>query len=204
MKIIAAIFIGLFLLPVTGMARGRFAMGPEIGFSVQSHSDPQGHQLAWTTGFPFGLSGVYEFERDLKGLGLDYSIGYSPLSRLTNRGATIDGTKGTYRENLGVFHWLSGIRYYFSGISLKPYAGLGFGFEYFKRSNVEFRDQFNTLLPTPSHTNHFNFALVPQIGIEFRPTFRWAIGIAARLPMAFRSTGIVPAVQIPITVQVAF
>lgn len=196
--------ISIVSLPMTGMARGRFALGPEIGFAAQSHPTPSGDSSAWTVGLPFGLAGVYQFDGDLSPIGLDYSVGYSVLSRLTNRGVTIGGATGTYRENVGVFHWIVGSRYYFSGIQWKPYAGLGFGFEYFKRGRVEFRDQFNTLLPTPIYSNHFNFALVPQAGIEFRPTFRWTVGLGLKTPLSFRSSGMVPAIWIPFTVQVAF
>lgn len=183
--------------------RGRFALGPEIGFTAQSHLDPMEERLGWTTGASFGVQGVYQFSRYPQ-FGLDYSVGYSFLPRLTIRDVTIGGVTGTYREGLGVLHWFFGGRYYFKGVKWKPYAGLDAGFEYFRRGDIEFRDRFNTLQPTPPFSNHFNFALAPKIGIEFRPTFRWVVGVSMRLPVALRSSGVVPAIQVPITVQAAF
>lgn len=184
-------------------AGGRFAVGPEIGFAAQSQLTPSGDKSGWAVGLPFGVQGVYQFA-GLPNIGLDYAIGYTFLPRLTVRNATIGGVTGTYREKTSVIYWLFGARYYFHGEKWKPFSGLGAGFEYFRRGGVEFRDQFNTLLPTPPHTNHFNFALVPQFGIEFRPTFRWAVGLSVRVPIAIRSSGVVPAIQMPLTVQIAF
>ncbi len=196
----------LFLLPQAVEAKNRFALGPEFGFSFQSHRDPGGH-LSWAPGLPIGIAGVYEFGNDLRSFAFDYSFGYSLLSRLTYRKTTLGGVEGTYREAVDLFHWIFGGRYYFGGRSWqpwKPFAGLGTGFQYFKRRDVEFRDRFNTLLPAPPRANHFNLTFVPQLGIEYRPTFRWAVGVSLKLPVTFRASGIVPAVQVPFTVQVAF
>lgn len=202
--------LAVSLLVLTGFldirdanAGGRFAVGPEVGMTAQSQSTASGDKLGWTFGVPFGVQGVYQFQ-SLPQFGIDYAVGYSFLPRLTVRKTTIGGVTGTYRENTSVLYWFVGGRYYFHGEKWKPFAGLGSGFEYFRRSGVEFRDQFNTLQPTPPHSNNFNFALVPQFGIEFRPTFRWAIGMSLRVPIALRSSGIVPAIQIPLTVQFVF
>lgn len=185
-------------------AGGRFALGPQLGFSLQSHRDPTGQKLAWAPGLPFGISGVYEFSNDLKNFALTYSLGYSLLSGLTYRQTTIGGITGTYREKLGLFQWLFGGRYYFTSSQWRPFAGLDLGFQYFRRRSVEFRNRFNTVVPTPNHSNHWNFVLAPELGIEFRPTFRWAIGISLKTPLAIRSSGIVPGIQIPLTVHIAF
>ncbi len=198
------LILGLVLLSFPAMAGGRIALGPEVGFSFQGQRDSGGKTLGWSAGIPFGLAGVYQFGGDLSHLAIDYSVGYSTMSRYTIRNVTLGAVTGTYRENLGIFHWLFGARYYFLNQKFRPYAGLDFGFQYFRRSNVEFRDQFNTVVPLAGTTNHFNMAVVPQGGIEYRPTFRWAIGVGLRLPMAIRRSGIVPGFQLPVTVQVAF
>lgn len=185
-------------------AGGRFALGPEVGFSYLSHRDPTGRHLAWAPGLPFGVSGIYEFNGDLNRLALTYSIGYSWIPRLTYRKVTIGAINGTYRESLGVFHWLFGARYYFGRSPWRPFAGMDVGFEYFRRGSLEFRNQFNTLLPTPPHSNQLNLTLSPQFGIEYRPTFRWAFGISLKTPLAIRGSGIVPGFAIPLSVHFAF
>ena len=185
-------------------AGGRFALGPELGFVYQSHRDPTGHHSAWAPGIPIGLSGIYEFNGDLAHLALTYSLGYLWTPKLTYRQVTIGGITGTYRENLGIFHWLFGARYYFGKSPWRPFAGMDVGFEYFRRGSVEFRNQFNTLQPTPPYSNHVNLTLSPQFGIEYRPTFRWAFGISLKTPMAIRRSGIVPGIAIPLSVHVAF
>jgi outer membrane protein W len=202
MKIYYSILILFCLIPLNASAR--IALGPEIGYSYQTHREPVGNELDGNSGVSFGLSGVYQFENDLDRLGIDFGFGYSYIPKFKYRNVTTSGSTGTYWEGLDVISWSLGARYYFPKYEWQPFVGLGVGVQYFRRSSVSFRDEFNLPLTTPIYSNHFNIGLIPQMGIEYRPTFRWAVGIALRVPVAIRPSGLVPAIQIPLTIQVAF
>ena len=192
------------LLSPAAFALGRFSIGPELGFVFQTHRDPTGSSFQGAPAVQFGVSGIYQFDRELSRLALDYAIGFLQTSKLTYRDIKIEGATGSFREKVTAFYWLFGGRYYFGEHKWRPYAGLDVGLHYFRRSSVSYRDRFNAALPNPPVTNHVNMSLVPQIGIEYRPTFRWAVGLAIRPVLSFRSAGIVPAVHVPLTVQIAF
>ena len=201
------ITICMFLVLAGGseaLAKGRFAMGPDAGFLYQMNRDSTGKRLEGSPGFGFGVSGVYEFGGDLSNIAVDYAVGVGLTSTIISRGVTIEGATGTYREKLLLIYWMLGGRYYFLNDKWRPYAGLDFGFNYFRRNGISYRDQFNNTLPTPSVSNNFNFALIPQVGIEYRPNFRWAFGLGVKPTIAFRSSGMVPGVFIPFTVHIAF
>ncbi len=198
------ILILLMVYPTSALALGRFAIGPEAGFVYQTNRDPTGSQLEGAPGVGFGVSGVYEFDRELSGIAIDYAMSVFQSAAICYRDVTIEGATGTYRENVTVFNWLFGGRYYFGKDKWRPYAGLGLGFQYLRRSDTDYRDLFNELLPNPPVQSHFNVALVPQGGIEYRPTFRWAIGLGLRTILAIRSSGVVPGVYLPISVHIAF
>jgi hypothetical protein len=201
----AVLLISLSLICAkNAWALGRFALGPEVGFTYQMNRDPTGSKLAGAPGYEFGLSGVYEFDRDMAGVAIDYYFGVSGTGKMTYRNVTVGGVTGTYRESVTVFNWLFGGRYYFGKSKWRPYGGLAVGFQYFRRRGVDYRDQFNVELPDPPSSSHINFVLCPQGGIEYRPTFRWAIGLNLRVPVAIRSSGMVPGVQVPVTVHIAF
>lgn len=185
-------------------AFGRFSLGPELGMNYQTHLTPNGKNLSGALGFTFGLSGTYEFFGDLRKLAIDYSVGYTLLPKLTYNNVTLGGITGTYREDLDVFHWFVGARYHFFSRKWRPFAGMAVGLQFFNRRNVELKSRVTGLQSRPLHSNHLNFALVPQFGIEYRPTFRWAFGIGMKFPLSIRSVGVVPAVQIPFTVHFAF
>ncbi len=204
MKTIVLTLCLSFLITSSAWAGGRFSLGPDIGFSYRTHRAPSDGKLSGNAGLTFGLSGTYEFSGDLDRLALDYSVGYTLLPRFTYRDVTINGVTGTYKEKLDVIHWYFGARYHFLSRKWRPYAGLDIGFEFFNRRNIEFRDEAGALRAIPPHSNHLNFAFVPQVGIEYRPTFRWAFGLALKLPMSIRTSGVVPAIQVPLTVHFAF
>lgn len=185
-------------------ALGRFAIGPEAGFSYQTNRDPTGSHIEGAPGFGFGLSGIYEFDREFSRVAIDYAITVLRNIGFCYRDVTIEGVTGTYRESILAFNWLFGGRYYFGRDKWRPYAGLGLGFQYMRRSSTSYRDQFNEPLPNPPVQSHFNIAIVPQGGIEYRPTFRWAIGVGLRTMLAIRSSGVIPGVYVPISVHVAF
>lgn len=188
----------------TAHALGRFAIGPEAGFLYQTNRDPTGSQLEGAPGFGFGISGVYEFDRELSGVAIDYAINVFRTATLCYRNISIEGATGSYREKVTAFNWLFGGRYYFGRDKWRPYAGMDLGFQYLRRSSTSYRDLFDQPLPNPPVQSHFNVAIVPQGGIEYRPTFRWAIGLNVRAILAIRSSGIVPAVYVPLSVHVAF
>lgn len=192
----------LIVYPV--WAQGRFSLGPDIGFTYQTHRTPDGDTLSGNPGFTFGLSGTYEFFSDLKNLALAYSVGYTLLPRFNYSDVTLGGVTGTYSENLDLFYWLVGARYHFLSRKWRPFTGLDFGFQFFNRRNVELRDQNGALRAKPAHSNHLNFTIVPQLGIEYRPTFRWAFGISIKVLMGIRRAGIIPAIQVPVSVHFAF
>lgn len=196
--------IMLVVNPSSAFALGRFAIGPEAGFVYQTNRDPTGSHMEGAPGFGFGIAGVYEFDRELKGVAIDYAISVFRSAELCYRNVSIAGATGTYREKVTVFNWLFGGRYYFGKDKWRPYAGLGFGFQYTRRSGTSYRDSFNDPLPNPPVQSHFNLTIVPQGGIEFRPTFRWAIGLGLRTILAIRSSGVIPGVYVPFSVHVAF
>lgn len=206
MKRLAALvlIIAVAMLPNAAHAAGRFAVGPELGFAYQTNRDPSGQSLEGAPGLAFGLSGMYQFGGELSNLAVDYSVNVIRTFQYTYRGILIGGATGTYRENALLIEWLFGGRYYFGRQKWKPFAGLDFGFTYLRRTDIGYRDQFNAALPDPPVTSHLNAAIVPEGGIEYRPTFRWAIGIAVRTVLNVRSTGIVPGVRIPLTLHIAF
>jgi len=67
-----------------------------------------------------------------------------------------------------------------------------------------YREIINLGLILYNVDNFGMFAIIPQLGIEYRPTFRWAISLSVRAPLAIRSAGVVPGIQIPVTVHFAF
>ena len=201
------VLITVFLVSVvssSAFALGRFALGPELGFVYQTNRDPTGSNMEGAPALGFGVSGVYEFDRELSGIAIDYSVSVFRTSELCYRDITIEGATGTYREKITAFNWFFGGRYYFGKDNWRPYAGLDLGFQYLRRSNTSYRDLFNEPLPEPPVQSHFNFAIVPQAGIEYRPTFRWAIGLGLRTILAVRSSGVVPGVYVPVSLHVAF
>jgi len=185
-------------------ALGRFAVGPEVGFVFQTDFDPSNSQIDGAPAIGFGVSGTYQFDRDLSRWAIDYSFSFVQSSEILFRNVTIAGATGTFREKVTAFHWLGGGRYYFGRSKWRFYAGLGGGLTYMRRSSMSYRDPFDTPLPEPPLSNHLNMVIAPQVGVEFRPTFRWAVGLAARTLLAIRSSGVVPAIYLPLTVQVAF
>lgn len=191
-------------VPASSWALGRFAIGPEIGFAYQMNRDPSGAHLGGSPGFGFGLSGVYMFDRELSHVAIDYAVGMIMSSQICYRDVTIEGATGTFRENVEEFHWLVGGRYYFGRDKWRPYAGLGAGVVYMRRTDVDYRDRFNVELPSPPVSSHLNLAIVPQVGIEYRPTFRWAIGLNVRTILSIRSTGVIPGFYVPVSVHFAF
>jgi opacity protein-like surface antigen len=198
------LFLMVLFFAANAWALGRFAIGPEAGFLYQTNKDPTDSSLQGAPGFGVGVSGVYEFDRELSGIAIDYAISVFHTSTLCYRNVSIEGATGTYRETVTAFNWLFGGRYYFGRDKWRPYAGLGVGFQYMRRSSTSYRDQFDQPLPNPPVQSHFNMAIVPQAGIEYRPTFRWAIGLGVRALLAIRSSGIVPGVFVPLSVHVAF
>ncbi len=185
-------------------ALGRFAVGPEVGFAFQTNNDPSGNQLGSAPAIGFGLSGTYQFDRELSRFAIDYAFGVVQSGEILYRHVSIAGATGTFREQVTSFHWIGGGRYYFGRSKWRFYAGLDGGFVYLRRSSMEYRDQFNTPLPNPPLSNHLNMVIVPQGGIEYRPTFRWTISLGIKTLLAIRSSGVVPTVYLPVGVQVAF
>lgn len=200
----AIIILMVLLFPLNASAIGRFAIGPEAGIAYQTEMAPNSSSLDGAMAFCFGVSGVYEFSKELKRFAIDYSVGMARTDLFTHRNVVIEGATGTFREKILAIHWLFGGRYYWGDAKWRPYAGLATGFEYFRRTDIDYRDLFNQALPIPPVSNHFNLVFAPQFGIEYRPTFRWAFGLGVRAPMAIRASGIVPAVQVPLVAQVAF
>lgn len=201
---VLVLIVVVLMISDAAHAAGRFALGPEFGFAFQTNRDPSGQGLEGAPGLSFGLSGVYQFGGELSDVAVDYSINVIRTFQLTYRGTSIGGATGTYRENALLIEWLTGGRYYFGHQKWKPFAGLDFGFTYLRRTDIGYRDQFNAALPDPPVTSHLNAAIVPEGGIEYRPTFRWAIGAAVRVVLNVRSTGVIPGVRIPVTLHIAF
>jgi len=205
MKLFQLVIVGvIFCMPSISMAIARHAVGLQGGYSWQSNRDPEGRQLVGSDSYIAGVSGVYQFDGSLSKLGVDYSVSVT-LSRLQQyRNVRIGGSVGTFRERLMVVDWLIGARYYFMNNKWCPFVGGGMGFSYLRRNDISYRDMINQLLPNPPVGDHFNVNIFPQIGIEYRPTFRWAIGLTVRPVFAIRTKGIVPAVQVPAYVHIAF
>lgn len=198
-------FTSLLLLQSSlAFARGRFSLGPEIGFTYQAHMSPTSASLESVPAASFGLTGSYQFDRELSRFAIDYSVGFLQTSFLTYRDVKIEGAEGTFREKLTVLHWLLGGRYYVHKGKWNSYLGLSSGLSYFRRSDVSYRDQFNNQLPKPPLSNHLNVSLAPSFGLEYRPTFRWAWVASLRPIFSFRQHGVVPAVQVLASVQLAF
>lgn len=198
------ILIALLFIPASAFALGRFAIGPEVGFVYQTNRDPTGSHMSGAPGYGFGISGVYEFDRELAGVSIDYAVTMFRTAELCYRNVSIEGATGTYREIVTAFNWLFGGRYYFGNGKWRPYAGMDLGFQYLRRSATSYHDLFNQELPNPPVQSHFNVAIVPQAGIEYRPTFRWAIGLNVKAPLTIRSSGVLPGVYVPLSVHVAF
>lgn len=197
--------IGLMLChSYSAFARGRFSLGPELGFVYQTHMSPNSSFLEGAPAASLSLTGAYQFDRELSRFAVDYVVGFLQTSSLTYRGVKIEGAEGTFREKLTVLHWLLGGRYYLRAGKWIPYLGLGTGLSYFRRSNVSYRDQFDSALPKPPLSNHLNISLAPSFGLEYRPTVRWAWGLGVRPIFSFRQRGVVPSVQVLSTVQIAF
>jgi len=194
----------LIAISVEALAIGRHAVGLQGGWAYQMNRDPNGQQLSGNSAYIVGISGVYQFAGNLKKLGVDYSVSVTNTSMRQYRNVQIGGVVGTFRESIMAIDWLAGARYYFMNNKWCPFVGGGMGFTYSKRNNISYRDMINQLLPNPPVGNNFNINLFTQAGIEYRPTFRWAIGMTIRPVFAIRSSGVVPAVQIPFHVHIAF
>ncbi len=202
--LITVLTVACLSLPAKSWALGRFAIGPEIGFAYQMNRDPSGNSLSGSPSLGFGISGVYEFDRELSHWAIDYVVGMIMSGEITYRDVSIEGATGTFREHVDEFHWLVGGRYYFGRDKWRPFAGLDAGLVYMRRTSIDYRDQFNTQYPTPPISNSLNFAIMPQVGVEYRPTFRWAVGLTARTILSIRSSGVIPGVYLPFYVHVAF
>ncbi len=192
----------LLATPVSMAKTGHSEFGPVVGLSLPF--DKIGGKVSNGAGVIAGLSGLYRFDQgDFRTLALEYGMDYSLATALFKE-VTLQGRSGRFWETIGILSFGGGLRKFLGEGSFSPFLGLRPGFYFAHGFSTSFRDRFNNPLPNPGSPKHFNFGFRIPLGVSWKPTFRWDIGIGLQLDLIIRSAGVIPGVSFPVSVRMSF